>query len=209
VLSQSTKSTPESAEPTLLALTALEAPESAKLTFESVELTPAVPGASEVSSDDFATTVAALVGMEVPEVSDKEMVDYEPTPERVEVNVVVLSADYYIVADDSTAVEFNFAMESAVFQKADDSINHLKPLHVKRYINGTPVHSMLVDSGAIVNLMPLESRRLRMMAISIMQPTPPPIISQLARDSDLMARNTKMAMVSQRIAPSKKLRGRT
>ena len=35
--------------------------------------------------------------------------------QRVEVNVVVLSADYYIVADDSTAVEFNFAMESAVF----------------------------------------------------------------------------------------------
>jgi len=72
----------------------------------------------------------------------------------VEVNVVVLSTDYYIVADDSTVAEFNFATESAVFQKPDDSINHLKPLHVKGHINGTPVHSMLVDSGAIVNLMP-------------------------------------------------------
>ena len=39
-------------------------------------------------------------------------------------------------------------------QKPDDSINHLKPLHVKGHINGTPVHNMLVDSGAIVNLMP-------------------------------------------------------
>ena len=96
-------------------LTTLEGPKSTKSASESTELTPAVPGASEVSSDDFATTVAALVGMEVPEVPDEEMVDYEPTPERVEVNVVVLSADYYIVADDSTAVEFNFAMESAVF----------------------------------------------------------------------------------------------
>ena len=104
VLSQSAKSTPESAEPILPTLTALEAPESAKLTSESAELTPAVSGASEVSSDDFATTVAALVGMEVPEVPDEEMVDYEPTPERVEVNVVVLSADYYIVVDDSTVV---------------------------------------------------------------------------------------------------------
>ena len=82
------------------------------------------------------------------------MVDYEATLERVEVNVVVLSTDYYIVADDSTAAEFNFATESIVFQKPDDSINHLKPLHVKGHINGTPVHSMLVDSGAIVNLMP-------------------------------------------------------
>ena len=76
------------------------------------------------------------------------MVDYEATLERVEVNVVVLSTDYYIVADDSTVAEFNFATESAVFQKPDDSIIHLKPLHVKGYINGTPVHSMLV------NLMP-------------------------------------------------------
>ena len=135
-------------------LTASEGPESAKSTSESAKLTPAVPGASEVSSNDFATTVAALVGMEVPEVPDEEMVDYEPTLERVEVNVVVLSVDYYIMADDSMVAEFNFATKSAVFQKPDDSIIHLKPLHVKGYINGTPVHSMLVDSGAIVNLMP-------------------------------------------------------
>jgi hypothetical protein len=64
--------------------------------------------------------------------------------------VVVLFADHYIVADDSTATEFNFTTKSAVFQKSDDFVNHLKPLHVKGQINGTPVHSMLVDSGAIV-----------------------------------------------------------
>ena len=68
-----------------------------------------------MSFDDFATTIATLVGMEVPEVPDEEMVDYEATPERGEINVVVLSADYYIIADDSTVVEFNFATESAVF----------------------------------------------------------------------------------------------
>jgi hypothetical protein len=68
--------------------------------------------------------------------------------------VVVFSADYYIVAVDSMTVKFNFSTESAVFQKPDDSVNHLKPLHVKGHINGTPVHSMLVDGGAIVNLIP-------------------------------------------------------
>jgi hypothetical protein len=65
-----------------------------------------------------------------------------------------LFADYYIVEDDLAAVEFNFAMESAVFQKPLDSINHLKPLCIKGHINGILVHSMLVDSGTIVNLMP-------------------------------------------------------
>ena len=75
------------------------------------------------SSCFHSTTIAALVGTEVPAVPDEEMVDYEATSERAEVNVVVLSANYYIMADDATVVEFIIAMESAVFQKPDDSIN--------------------------------------------------------------------------------------
>jgi hypothetical protein len=136
----------EVAKPALLTATALEAPESA-------EPTPIVLIASEVSSDDFAHTIAAMVGMEVPEVLEEEMVDYEPTPER-EVNVVVLSADYYIIEDDSAAAVFNFPIEDATFKKPGDPINHLKPLHIKGHINGAPVHGMLVDSGAIMNVMP-------------------------------------------------------
>jgi hypothetical protein len=110
--------------------------------------------ASEVSSDDFASTVASMVGMEVPEVSDEDMVDYEATPERGEVNVVVLSADYYIIEDDSAAAVFNFSIQDATFKKPDQPVNHLKPLHVKGHINGTLVHNMLVDNGAIVNVIP-------------------------------------------------------
>jgi hypothetical protein len=109
--------------------------------------------ASEVSSDDFAYTVAAMVGMEIPEVPEEEMVDYEPTLER-EVNVVVLSTDYYIVEDDSAMAVFNFPIEYATFKKPGDPVNHLKPLHIKGHINGAPVHGMLVDSRAIVNVMP-------------------------------------------------------
>jgi hypothetical protein len=109
--------------------------------------------AFEVSSNDFAHTIAAMVGMEVPEVLEEEMVDYEPTLKR-EVNVVVLSANYYIIEDDSTAMVFNFPIEDATFKKLRDPVNHLKPLHIKGHINGAPVHDMLVDSGAIVNVMP-------------------------------------------------------
>ena len=69
-----------------------------------------------MSSDDFATTVAALVGMEVPKVSDEEMVDYEATPKRAEVNVVILSTDYYIMVDDATTMEFNFVMRVLYFR---------------------------------------------------------------------------------------------
>jgi hypothetical protein len=143
----------KSAKPTAAAPIALEALESAKLTPESVEPTPTAPVASEVSSDDFASTIAAMVGMEVPEVPDEDMVDYEATPEREEVNVIVLSADYYFVEDDSAAAVFNFPIQDATFKKPEHPVNHLKPLHVKGHINGTLVHNMLVDNGAIVNVM--------------------------------------------------------
>jgi hypothetical protein len=112
---ESAKLIHESAKPISPTDAALKVPELAKPTSESIESTPAVPSASKVSSDDFATTVAALVGMEVHKVPDEEMVDYEATLERVEINVLVLSANYYIVADDSTAAKFNFATESAIF----------------------------------------------------------------------------------------------
>jgi hypothetical protein len=90
-------------KPTAAAPATLEALELARLTPESAEPTPTAPVTSEVSSDDFASTIAAMVVMEVPKVSNEEMVDYEATPKRGKVNVVVLSADYYIVKDDSAA----------------------------------------------------------------------------------------------------------
>jgi hypothetical protein len=77
MLSQSAKPTapvpvgldvPKSAKPTPVADTMPEAPESAWPTLGSAEPTPTVPVVSEVSYDDFASTVAAMVGMEVPEV---------------------------------------------------------------------------------------------------------------------------------------------
>jgi hypothetical protein len=150
---ETAKPASEAAKPALSTTAAMEVPKLAKPTSESAELTPIVPMASEVSSDDFACTVATMVGMEVPEVLEEEMVDYELTPER-EVNVVVLSADYYIAEDDLAAVVFNFPIEDATFKKPGDPVNHLKPLHIKGHINGALVHGMLVDSGAIMNVMP-------------------------------------------------------
>jgi hypothetical protein len=85
---------------------------------------------------------------------DEELVDYELSLEHMAINVVYLSVDGDFIRDDARMAQFNFATQSTIFEKLKDFVNHLKPLHVKGRINGTPVHSMLVDSGAIVNLMP-------------------------------------------------------
>ena len=41
-----------------------------------------------------------------------------------------------------------------MFQKPSEKDNHLKALYMRGHINGKPVTRMLVDGGAIVNVMP-------------------------------------------------------
>ena len=86
---------------------------------------------------------------------DKELVDYEASPERtsMEINVVRFFEDYLVIPEEETA-HLDFGPCEAIFQKPKDSDNHLKALYLRGHINGKPVSRMLVDSGAIVNLMP-------------------------------------------------------
>src|SRR6185437_4426288 len=86
---------------------------------------------------------------------DEELVDYEASPERtnVEINVVHFSDDYWAIPEEETT-HLDFGPCEAIFQKPKDSDNHLKALYLWGHINGKPVSRMLVDSGAIVNLMP-------------------------------------------------------
>ena len=90
-----------------------------------------------------------------PTVEDEELVDYEASPEHtnLEVNVVHLSSDYFVVPEEDLA-HLQFGPREAVFQKLSEKDNHLKALYMRGHINGKPVTRMLVDGGAIVNLMP-------------------------------------------------------
>ena len=81
--------------------------------------------------------------------------DYEVSPEctNLEINVVHLSSDYFMVPEDDMA-HLQFGPREAVFQKPSDKDNYLKALYMRGHINGKPVTRMLVDGGAIINLMP-------------------------------------------------------
>jgi hypothetical protein len=125
---------------------------------ESTEPTLLAPKAADAPLDDstpvMSSVVVVVVDAEKSQASlDEDMVDYEPSPERLDVNVVYLSSNGNFIGDDARMDQFNFATQSIVFGKPKDSVNHLKLLHVKGHINGTPVHNMLVHSRAIVNLM--------------------------------------------------------
>jgi hypothetical protein len=81
-------------------------------------------------------------------------VDYSSSPERMhlEINVVHLFVDDSVSTED--LAHLDFGPKDVVFQKPKGTDNHLKALYMKVHINGEPISQMLVDGGAIVNLMP-------------------------------------------------------
>jgi hypothetical protein len=42
----------------------------------------------------------------------------------------------------------------ALFEKPEELSQHLKPLYVRGHIDGRPISRMLMDGGAVINLMP-------------------------------------------------------
>jgi hypothetical protein len=84
---------------------------------------------------------------------DKQHVNYNSSLERMnlEINVVHLFVDGSMPTEDFAHLDFT--PKDAIFQKPKDTDNHQKALYMKGYINGKPISWMLVDGGAIVNLM--------------------------------------------------------
>jgi hypothetical protein len=66
----------------------------------------------------------------------------------MEINVVRLSSDYFVVPEEDVA-HLEFGPCDAVFQKPKESDNHLKALYMRGHINGKPISHMLVDSGPL------------------------------------------------------------
>ena len=61
-----------------------------------------------------------------------------------------------ISEDEEEVAHFDFGPKEAMFAKPTGAINQLKPLYVHGHIDGVPVSHMLVDGGAMVNLMPYD-----------------------------------------------------
>jgi hypothetical protein len=85
---------------------------------------------------------------------DEQLVDYNSSPEQMnlEINMIHLFIDGSVPMEEHLA-HLDFRPKDAIFQKPKDTDNHLKALYMKGHINGKPISRMLVDGGAIVNLM--------------------------------------------------------
>ena len=84
------------------------------------------------------------------------MLDYGDTPDRsaMDVSMITFSSNYKINrSDDEEVAQFDFGLKDAVFTKPEESVNHVKPLYVRGHLDGRPISRMLVDGGAVVNVM--------------------------------------------------------
>jgi hypothetical protein len=71
---------------------------------------------------------------------------------NLEVNVVHLFDDGSVSTEEDFS-HLDFGPKDAIFQKPKDTDNRLKALYMKGHIKGKPISRMLLDGGAIVNLM--------------------------------------------------------
>src|SRR3954463_12951146 len=88
---------------------------------------------------------------------EDDMEDYESAPARegMDINMVYyLPAEFRAVDEQGDLAQLDFGPKNAIFEKPKEPVKHLKPLYLKGHINGSPVAGMLVDGGAVVNLMP-------------------------------------------------------
>jgi hypothetical protein len=68
--------------------------------------------AVDASLDDLAPIMSFVVVADVEEPQeslDEELVDYELSPEHMDINVVYLSTDGDFIGDDARKAQFNFA----------------------------------------------------------------------------------------------------
>jgi hypothetical protein len=70
--------------------------------------------------------------------------------------VFVLTAEFHAPGHEEVPVaQVDLGPRPVIFEKPREKNNrHLKALYLKGYINSQPVSRMLVDIGAVVNIMP-------------------------------------------------------
>jgi hypothetical protein len=79
--------------------------------------------------------------------------DGSPPLTSMDINMVFTLPAEFRGAEEEVA-QMCLDPKEAMFEKPEESSQHLKPLYIRGHINRKPISRMLVDSSAAVNLMP-------------------------------------------------------
>jgi hypothetical protein len=76
-----------------------------------------------------------------------------PPPISMDINMVFTLSAKFSGAEDEVA-QMCLGPKEAVFEKPEESSQHMKPLYIRGHIDGKSISRMLIDGGAAINLMP-------------------------------------------------------
>jgi hypothetical protein len=79
--------------------------------------------------------------------------DGSPPPIGMDINKVFTLLAEFRGAEEEVA-QMCLGPKEVVFEKPEESSQHMKPLYVRSHIDGRSISRMLVDGSAVVNLMP-------------------------------------------------------
>jgi hypothetical protein len=93
-------------------------------------------------------------GMDLQDDNESPLIkDRSPRPTDMDINMVFRLPAEFRGAEEEVA-QMCLSSKEVMFEKPEESSQHLKPLYVRGHIDGKPISRMLVDDGATVNLMP-------------------------------------------------------
>jgi hypothetical protein len=78
--------------------------------------------------------------------------DGSPPPTSMYINMVFTLPVEFRGAEEEVA-QICLSLIEVLLEKPEGSIQYLKPLYVWGHIDGKPISKMLIDGGAVVNLM--------------------------------------------------------
>jgi hypothetical protein len=71
----------------------------------------------------------------------------------MDINMVFMLPTEFRAAEKEVT-QMCLSPKEAIFEKLEESSQHLKSLYVRGHITGKPISKMLIDDGVAVNLMP-------------------------------------------------------
>jgi hypothetical protein len=78
--------------------------------------------------------------------------DGSPPPIGMDINMVFTLPAEFRGAEEEVA-QMCLSHKEAMFEKLEESSQHIKPLYVRGHIDGRLISRMLVDGGTVINLM--------------------------------------------------------
>jgi hypothetical protein len=78
--------------------------------------------------------------------------DRSPPPTSMDINMVFMLPTEFRGAKKEVA-QMCLNPKKVVFKKPEESSQHMKPLYVRDHIDERPISRMLIDGGAVINLM--------------------------------------------------------